>query len=165
MARELYRDAETSVVGMVPAERDLGVISAALQLGVAFNHLTGRAVTLLDCNTVLPAWKTKPGTRYPNETLGGEVCRGVFIASRSKPTLSVDLAWCTQMMQAASGRGHLVLCDLTGVPETGTLGDFFPLVQGLLSVARSGATFEWRLTALHQQFPRQLDRGVLFLDR
>ncbi len=165
MARELYRDSDTTVVGLVPVERDVGVISAALQLGVALNHLTGRAVTLVDCNTVLPAWKMKPGARLSKEPSSDEVCGGVFVVSRSKPTLSVDLHWCTDMVTSASERGHFVFCDLTGLPETGTLGDFFPLLQGLVSVVRSGATFEWRLTSLHQQFPRQLDRGVLFLDR
>jgi len=162
MARALRREPDCNVLGLVPVEQNVGVIAAALQLGVAVHHLTARNVTVVDCNTTAPAWVGCLGDE--KKLVDAEVVPGVWAIGQLRPTPSVDLAWCSDVIGERLGVGHFVLCDLTGLLEVGTLGRFFPYVNGLVSVVCAGATLEWRLTAVHQQFPKHLDRGVLFIE-
>lgn len=164
IARDLHREPNVAVLGLVPVERNLGVVSAALQLGVAVHHLSARSVTLIDCNTVAPAWSSVTLGKVSQNELDQEVCTGVWVVARRKPTQGADVSWCEEVIAARRSRGHFVMCDLTGLAETGGLGSYYSHLDGVVSVVRSGATFEWRLSALHRQFPKHLDRGVLFVD-
>lgn len=163
MARNLHREPEFSVLGLVPVEKNIGVTAAALQLGVAVVHLSARQATLIDCNTSAPGWNSK-SARGSRKDLDEEVCPGVSIVGRRSPTPGIDFTWCETAINARRARGQFVMCDLTGLAQTGALGRLLPHLDGVVSVVKSGATFEWRLTALHRQIPKRLDRGVLFLD-
>lgn len=163
MARNLHREPEFSVLGLVPVEKNIGVVAAALQLAVAVVHLSAREVVLIDCNTTTPGWNSKAAGGSRKE-LDQEVCPGVSVVAQRSPTPGLDFAWCESVIKARRARGQFVLCDLTGLAQTGALGRLFPHLDGVASVVRSGATFEWRLTTLHSQIPKHLDRGVLFLD-
>lgn len=165
MARSLHRESGLSVVGLVPVERNTGVASAALQLGVAVHHLSGRPVTVVDCNTTAPAWANLSNADGPQRELELEVCQGLFVVARRRATAGVDFPWCHEVIATRTSLGHFVLCDMTGLAETGALGRLYSQLDGIVSVVQSGATSEWRLTALHRQFPKQLDRGVLFVDK
>jgi hypothetical protein len=164
MARGLYREPEFHVLGFVPVERNVGVASAALQLGVALHHLSARPVTLVDCNTAAPAWSAIAGGQGSRKEIDEQVCPGLSIAGQRNPTPSIDFEWCESAITSRVQGGHYVLCDLSGLAETGGIGRFYSHLNGLVSVVRPGGSFEWRLTALHRQFPKHLDRGVLFLE-
>ncbi len=161
MARMLRREPNCSVLGLVPLDPNVGALAAALQLGVAVQHLTERNVTVLDCNTPAPAWAPRGSSE---KEIDDEIRPGIFVAGRTRPTPDVDFSWCESVIAERLHLGHFVICDLTGLAEKGILGRFFAHLNGIVSIVRSGASLEWRLTALHKQFPKHLDRGVLILD-
>lgn len=163
MARVLHREPEFGVLGLVPIERNVGVTSAALQLAVAIRHLSARPVALIDCNTTAPAWSRLPNVKASRREVDTEVLPGISIVGQMQASPGVDFGWCRDAIGARTERGHFVMCDLTGLAETGALGRLYAYLHGVVSVVRAGSTFEWRLTALHRQFPRHLDRGVLFI--
>lgn len=163
IARGLHREPEFSVLGMVPVERKMGVVSAALQLGVALHHLSARRVALIDCNTIAPAWQAL-SSRGAGQTIDQELCDGITVVARREPTPKFDFAWCEEAIAARRQAGHFVICDLTGLADTGAMGRLHSQLMGIVSVVQSGATFEWRLTEIHRQIPPHLNRGVLFID-
>lgn len=164
MARPLHREPDFGVLGLVPVERNVGVTSAALQLAVAIRHLSARPVTLIDCNTTAPAWSRLSKVAGARPEVDEEVLPGISIVGQLQPSPAVDFSWCREAILTRSERGHFVMCDLSGLANSGALGRLYPFLHGVVSVVRAGATFEWRLAGLHRQFPRHLDRGVLFID-
>lgn len=165
MARGLHREPELSVLALVPVEPNVGVASAALQLGVALYHLSARPVTLIDCNTAAPGFRALASIERSPQDLDVEVCQGISVVTRRTSTSGIDFGWCKEVIASRTSLGHFVLCDMTGLAETGALGRLYPQLHAVVTVVQSGATPEWRLTALHRQFPKHLDRGVLFVEK
>jgi hypothetical protein len=162
LVRRLRANQALQVIGLAPASDRVSGSVVGVQLGVAMAHASGVPVTVLDFNTVRPAWQSQQLTEH-EDTAFKEVSPKVSVMRIAHPTERNDWGWVRGQLQALCARGHYVLCDLTGLQQMSQLDEGLALVHGAVSLVRPGHVWEWQLSRLHKHFGTK-DLGVLLVE-
>lgn len=170
LARQL-RHAGRRCVGLLPAGETTVVWPVALQLGLALERVTGEPVAVVDADLSWPELEAGAGAATPGEDglswsqrLVGAL--DLFAPMERPPpgARSHQLVLLLGRIAAApSGYTHVIV-DLTCFRERpGEFLAMLEVVEGVVIVARAGATRAREVTALEGSMPRTLDLGVLLV--
>ena len=160
-------------LGLFPAGPHAAVPPIALQLARAMVEASGESVALVDANVRLPAFPPPPQSEPPEPFSPDQDDRASLFAERE---LEPSLYLLSPRSIARSGAGvpqlallveryrdryaHLV-ADLTGFDQIGDHLSAAALVDGVIVVARSGASKETELLRIRADLPQAKTLGVL----
>jgi hypothetical protein len=147
---------------LVPASDRVSGAVVGVQLAIAMTHASGLPVTILDFNTVQPAWDNAELLEL-DETRSKEIFPKVNVMRITRVTLRNDWNWVKARLDELETSRQYVLCDMTGMAQLGVLDESLALVDGAMSLVRPGHVWEWQLSRLHRRFGVK-DLGVLFVE-
>lgn len=162
LVRRLRAKEALQVIGLVPASDRVSGSVVGVQLGIAVAHASGVSVTVLDFNTVRPAWPSQELVEHEDMS-SKEVFPKVTVTRIDHPTERNDWGWVRGQLKGLCERGHYVLCDMTGLQQMSQLEEGLALVQGAMSLVRPGHVWEWQISRLHKHFGNK-DLGVLLVE-
>lgn len=162
LVRRLRANAALQVIGLVPASDRVSGSVVGVQLGVAMAHASGVSVTVLDFNTVRPAWQSQELVEREDSSFK-EVFPKVTVMRIGHATERNDWGWVRGQLRELSERGDYVLGDMTGLQQMSQLEEGVALVHGAMSLVRPGHVWEWQISRLHKRFGNK-DLGVLLVE-
>ncbi|MCA9630702.1 MAG: hypothetical protein KC766_23690 [Myxococcales bacterium] len=165
-ARKL-RSLELTSVALIPADDRVAIPPVAIQLALALSHAADRTVNVLDANTrhpALSALASKLEERTQRRSFVTTwIAERVTVTTPPSALAGLNLVELEQTLDRDRERYGFVLIDFTGFDKLGEHVRAFQIVDGVLTVARTGKTRERDLLSKHAEIPREKNLGVLLI--
>lgn len=152
-------------IGFVPADRDVAVPPALVQIGAALCDLTGATIAVVDANVRYPGLRAlvggdESGQVFSTRWLAGSLA--LLTPARVERAGEVVPALARLLIDGADLFQH-ILCDLTGFEIIGEHASAAACMDGVVLIGRAHKSKEDELRALAALMPRDRFLGVLLV--
>lgn len=152
-------------IGFVPADPDVAVPPALVQIGAALCDLTGATIAVVDANVRYPGLRAlvggdESGQVFSTRWLAGSLA--LLTPARVERAGEVVPALARLLIDGADLFQH-ILCDLTGFEIIGEHASAAACMDGVVLIGRAHKSKEDELRALAALMPRDRFLGVLLV--
>jgi hypothetical protein len=167
LARRLHEE-NRQVIALLPAGLEVAIPPLMVHLGQALADYSGLEVSLLDANTRHPGFSKALLQAMADDDQSSfftlQLAQKLrLVAPRANPEVGMGLRAIAEVLSETRRDGGLVLVDLTGYAQSGEHWAGLALVDGVLTVARTGRSSEAEVQAAEASTPPGTSLGVLLL--
>jgi hypothetical protein len=152
-------------IGFVPADDDVAVPPALVQIGAALCDLTGATIAVVDANVRYPGLRALVGGDQSDQVFSTRWLAGslaLLTPARVERAGEVVPALARLLIDGADLFAH-ILCDLTGFEIIGEHASAAACMDGVVLIGRAHKSKEDELRALAALMPRDRFLGVLLV--
>lgn len=164
IARRL-QESGAKAIGFVPADADVAVPPALVQIGAALCDLTGATIAVVDANVRYPGLRALVGDGPSDQVFSTRWLAGslaLLTPARVERAGEVVPALARLLIEGADLFAH-ILCDLTGFELLGEHASAAACMDGVVLIGRAHKTGEDQLLALSRLMPKDRFLGVLLV--